>query len=283
MSMNTLPAELVNAASLKSKVPAGVVTRKYFEDAGRTEFKDALKREGTEFERYAKVIEQCENHEDFEIYIKAFRKEALIHLAKQLGIKDFDPTKGEKGWPDNLKQSYTYRFAPQYQRMRRIALGFEANGKGWLLDKVARKGMTISQKIAEMPKLHATRGAQSHKKVKAPEVKDSGVLPDGTKEELSGALPAKAEAPKSATFKAILDGIEVLHNDFIPTLLLAVKARCTASNVPEWQMVAREIGAQMDKYDNRTGDADTAIAKANAKAEKEDAEVTAPEPAEKAA
>lgn len=266
--------EMAAAKSLKDKVPAKSTLLKPLRDYAEQDARTELGHYQTRLQFLTEIVMNYKH--DLEALMQ-YPDLLRTAVAKELGV---DLSKNRKLWPEGMAKEWDKISQSILIPVNRLWGGIGIDGTKKVLEVLSGKG-TLQQKVALMPRI-STKG----RKAKAPQVQapvakpDTSPMPSGEEQKanVSGGLVTPA-APQPATFKAVLDGIEVVHNDFIPTLLLAVKRRLSATNVAEWQMVAREIAAQMDKYDGRTGDA----VEKKAKASKKEAAEKIAEPEAKAA
>lgn len=245
-----IPVEIAGAKSLKTKVPAPVSAKGKWAELGEKELKDVLSAEKNDALRFLAIVKQCDDAEDWEMFAKAYRHAALNYL----GIK---PDAGTKTWPEAAKEAFKNRFEPRLQRIRRVGKAFEIEGKDYLItlfSQAEKKGVALTFK--SLPKV----GHQTGRKAKV-----QGGQTTSTAATANQAAPmdapaatgaqAKKEAPYTPTFLHVMSGIEMCHEDNVPSLVVAVAKRLKASPAPEWQKLAKEMLAQFDVYNGRTGDA----------------------------
>jgi hypothetical protein len=235
--------EMLQSPAVPSKVPAPSSLLKPLKDYAKLDAETQLAAYGTRLVFLTKIVMEYKHDLDA---LKQYPNLLRAALAEKLGI---DLSKPQKQWPYGMAAEWGKLSQSILIPVNRLWGGIELDGTAKVLAVLNGKG-TLQQKVAKMPRI-STKGrkakAPAHRQpVAAPLVANTTItgLPQGT-------ITSK---PEPVTIRATLAGIESATEDFLPTLIIGLSNRLAASNVPEWQMLARELKAKLEQYDARTGE-----------------------------
>jgi hypothetical protein len=238
--------EMLSSPAVPSKVAEPSSLLKPLKDYAKQDADTQLAAYGTRLAFLTKIVMEYKHDLDA---LKQYPNLLRAALADKLGI---DLAKPQKQWGDGMASEWGKLSQSILIPVNRLWGGIELDGTKKVLEVLNGKG-TLQQKVAKMPRI-STKGrkakAPSHKPVPpadAPLIANTTItgLPQGT-------ITSK---PEPVTIKATLAGIESAHDDFLPTLIIGLSNRLAASNVTEWQMLAREMRAKLEQYDTRPGEA----------------------------